>query len=785
MRLTGASMYTFDRIVRGEEPEEARGGITPGKRTLTMSLPGPVQRKVAVGHGDPDEGAIEVAAARGLGAASGPLPHAGAVQASFGRHRVDHIAAHAGDTAAAACADMNAEAYATGDHVVFGGMPTLHTVAHEAAHVIQQRAGVARKGGGGDDHFERHADAVAERVVAGRSAEDLLDELAPPASTAAPATTVQRIIKIRGKNPGEANRALIASNDILRPLHDDVDHIYNFRDNAHLQAVADGNEDEPAGVDLDGVPGSKRGGSPGEDRAKNTNKKRKHSHARGEGDDAAMFDPPYDDDGGAKPEKKEREVKEREVKEREVKEPDGDLGKRSAPMDSSADSSGSASGGLPDGLELLGFSDGPDVMEHEKGLTQLVRRRSFMRSNSTGRLAYVPGDILDEQRAQNIDDMPGVLDVSSSGAPNVINVSVTVTYLGTDGVTHSVSMMVDGHWNSGFEQADERSGPALPPLTADESKLSESKQKAINAKALSKITCERFDEYFKAQPDEPPLKSRPTRVVNGKPFNHHDASLFSHSETQAAIDPGLGDRVAAAIGAALADKQITKIISATTNVDSFPNSVCYSGCRQAIRNIDAVVQEQLTDYATLNGIAMSSRFAGGSRATSTHIFVPKKNPTLREAMGAAPNSLPIVLAGAPRIEALPDGRERKQDDQAYAALNRDTVSATDVMHHERDDFTARVRTWLGGNGSAPVVQALRAAATVDAARDVIARTPQHTVGDLLDAASDGERKLDGGAGPAVLYLLWEILRAEPPPVSISSSSSSGLPDSDTVMTPPS
>ena len=72
---------------------------------------------------------------------------------------------------------MGAEAYATGDHIVLGRGNDLHTVAHEAAHVVQQRGGVQRKGGVGEvgDAYERHADVVADRVVAGQSAEDLLD----------------------------------------------------------------------------------------------------------------------------------------------------------------------------------------------------------------------------------------------------------------------------------------------------------------------------------------------------------------------------------------------------------------------------------------------------------------------------------------------------------------------------------------------------------------------------------------------------------------------------------
>jgi Domain of unknown function (DUF4157) len=70
----------------------------------------------------------------------------------------------------------SARAYATGDQVAFAAQPDLHTAAHEAAHVMQQRGGVQLKGGlglEGDEH-EAHADAVADRVVRGEPAADLL-----------------------------------------------------------------------------------------------------------------------------------------------------------------------------------------------------------------------------------------------------------------------------------------------------------------------------------------------------------------------------------------------------------------------------------------------------------------------------------------------------------------------------------------------------------------------------------------------------------------------------------
>lgn len=75
---------------------------------------------------------------------------------------------------------MGADAFATGKRVAFAGPPDLHTAAHDAAHVVQQRAGVQLKGGVGEagDPHEQHADAVADRVVAGESAEELLEDYA-------------------------------------------------------------------------------------------------------------------------------------------------------------------------------------------------------------------------------------------------------------------------------------------------------------------------------------------------------------------------------------------------------------------------------------------------------------------------------------------------------------------------------------------------------------------------------------------------------------------------------
>ncbi len=130
--------------------------------------------------GRADGARVQETAAAGVAGGGGALPHAEAIQRSFGRHDVGGVQAHVGGRAASAAGAIGAEAYTTGSHVAFAGAPSLHLAAHEAAHVVQQRAGVSLKGGVGQvgDVYERHADQVADAVVAGKSAEGLLDTMA-------------------------------------------------------------------------------------------------------------------------------------------------------------------------------------------------------------------------------------------------------------------------------------------------------------------------------------------------------------------------------------------------------------------------------------------------------------------------------------------------------------------------------------------------------------------------------------------------------------------------------
>ncbi|HWO18955.1 MAG TPA: DUF4157 domain-containing protein [Kofleriaceae bacterium] len=159
--------------------KSASSGEVPGKRTLVGQLPGPVQRHAAAGAAATATEQVHAAAAQGVATPSSSLPHAAAIQRSFGRHDISSVQAHTDGAAAASAQAMGAQAYATGNHVVLG-TSDLHTEAHEAAHVVQQRGGVQLKGGVGEvgDSYERHADEVADAVVQGKSAEGLLDRYA-------------------------------------------------------------------------------------------------------------------------------------------------------------------------------------------------------------------------------------------------------------------------------------------------------------------------------------------------------------------------------------------------------------------------------------------------------------------------------------------------------------------------------------------------------------------------------------------------------------------------------
>ena len=185
-------------------PEGGRPRRTtpPGKSTLTSRLaasPASIARAVVAqlkeGASDtarPAPTDVHAAAAHGTSGSGGSLPHLAEIQRAFGHPDVTGVRAHVGGAAAEASAAMGARAYAAGDSVAFASSPDLHLAAHEAAHVVQQRAGVRLSGGVGaaGDEYERHADRVADGVVRGDFVQDLLGDLAHRGHAGGPA--VQR-----------------------------------------------------------------------------------------------------------------------------------------------------------------------------------------------------------------------------------------------------------------------------------------------------------------------------------------------------------------------------------------------------------------------------------------------------------------------------------------------------------------------------------------------------------------------------------------------------------------
>ncbi|HEY0478161.1 MAG TPA: DUF4157 domain-containing protein [Kofleriaceae bacterium] len=170
----GAANTTADTLPRSAAP----ASFVPVQRVFGLP-PG------ATAASAEDPARAHAAAARGAATPATKLPYVDRIQRAFGRHDISGIQAHVGADAAASARDMGAQAYAMGDHVVLGDGADLHTVAHEAAHVVQQRGGVQLAGGVGKvgDRHEQHADEVAGLVVQGKSAEASLDAYAPGSGT--------------------------------------------------------------------------------------------------------------------------------------------------------------------------------------------------------------------------------------------------------------------------------------------------------------------------------------------------------------------------------------------------------------------------------------------------------------------------------------------------------------------------------------------------------------------------------------------------------------------------
>lgn len=128
------------------------------------------QRDLLRAGGGPAVGPGEEAdlARAGFSAPARDLPYRARMERTFGQP-LGHVKAHMGPEASEASAAMGAEAYAFGSEVAFGrANPSVETVAHEVAHVVQQspRSGASR-GGAGEADLEREADQASQSASTG------------------------------------------------------------------------------------------------------------------------------------------------------------------------------------------------------------------------------------------------------------------------------------------------------------------------------------------------------------------------------------------------------------------------------------------------------------------------------------------------------------------------------------------------------------------------------------------------------------------------------------------
>ena len=146
-------------------------------------------------------------AAGGIQGSGRPLTHLDPLQQAFGHHDISGMREHTGPGTRAALDTLGAEGFSSTGRMALADNPDLYTQAHEAAHGVQQAAlgnSMTLEGGVGaaGDRYERHADKVADAVVAGRDAQPILDRLAPqPTAVAAGPVGANALLQMADRPP--------------------------------------------------------------------------------------------------------------------------------------------------------------------------------------------------------------------------------------------------------------------------------------------------------------------------------------------------------------------------------------------------------------------------------------------------------------------------------------------------------------------------------------------------------------------------------------------------------
>ncbi|MBN1945350.1 MAG: DUF4157 domain-containing protein [Bradymonadales bacterium] len=184
-----ASRLAQSQEVRGQlgaQHDQSAPASPEGSQVQMYLSPAALQAKELRSAGYASQ--VQQRAQEGVSGGGGPLPYRERIEQAFGGASLEGVQAFTGGGAQQACQTIGAKAYTTGERIAFSGTPDLHTTAHEAAHVMQQRVGVALPQGIGTegDSYERQADAAANAVAQGRSAAHILTPAGQQAAQTGP-----------------------------------------------------------------------------------------------------------------------------------------------------------------------------------------------------------------------------------------------------------------------------------------------------------------------------------------------------------------------------------------------------------------------------------------------------------------------------------------------------------------------------------------------------------------------------------------------------------------------
>lgn len=197
-----------------------RSARNPADRESPPAQP-VIQRQSNASAGFDDPSSLRSTAREGTRGPGSTLPFFSRIQSCFGDHDLSGVRTHQDAGARQSAQALKAHAYTFGEDMVFDRPPSLFTVAHEAAHVVQQRSGVTLQNGidkPGDAH-EKQADAVANAVANGQSAAKLLPGATNRSNANVTTPSVQRIsYEAVTKNASQIEN--YNANKIIGELHD-------------------------------------------------------------------------------------------------------------------------------------------------------------------------------------------------------------------------------------------------------------------------------------------------------------------------------------------------------------------------------------------------------------------------------------------------------------------------------------------------------------------------------------------------------------------------------------